>query len=53
MGRQDAPGTTHKRITFKSNDRFCGFEIVIKQPEGSRQLERIVSKAGDSHKDYI
>jgi hypothetical protein len=25
---------THTRITFKSNDRFGGFQVVIEQPEG-------------------
>jgi hypothetical protein len=27
---------THMRITFKSNDRFGGFQVVIEQPEGIR-----------------
>jgi hypothetical protein len=27
---------THTRITFKSNDRFGGFQVVIEQPEGIR-----------------
>ncbi len=32
--REEKAGVTHTRITFKSNDRFCGFEAVIKQLEG-------------------
>jgi hypothetical protein len=35
------------KITFKSNDRFGGFEVVIEQPErGSGHSQRRTARGG-------
>ncbi len=40
---EEDAGDSHTRITFKSNDRFGGFEAVIEQPEEeSEQPQRVL-----------